>query len=149
MDFLDVINPYGLCLAAVHALAYIIYSRLRGRLYPVCPNQGMRVLDRIGRFGSLFLMSVHLGVLERGFTEPKELMKRFWLISCAALTAVFLLFMLCLLSKKRKGFAVGAAVSSAFVVMLSGILQVNTLLLTLGAVYLIGEIYLIHNSFKE
>lgn len=149
MDFFDVINLYGLCFAAALAFPYILWSRLRGELYSPCPNQGMLVLDRIGRFGSLFLMSVHLGALERGFTEPKELMRRFWLISAAALTVIYLLFWLGMFRRKSKGFALGFTVSGTAVVMLSGLLQVNVLLLTFGAVYLIGDIYLIHNSFKE
>ena len=78
MSFLQVINPFGLLFAALLLLPHILFRGLRTVTKENVPNLGMYWLDRLGRFGSLFLMSVHTGVLEKGFTDPKELMQRFW-----------------------------------------------------------------------
>ena len=74
MGFLSVFNFVGMAFAAVLVLPNVFLLRS----YPFdrerVPNKAMLLLARIGKFGSLLLMSVHLGVLEQGFTEPKELM---------------------------------------------------------------------------
>lgn len=143
MPINHLINFYGLAFAVLLALPHVLYRRSHRTSPNDVPNLGMLLLDRIGRFGSLFLMSVHTGVLEKGFTEPKELMRRFWLITTAVLIAVYWLLWLRLMKHPGKRTAYAIAAVSAAAVILSGILQVNTLLFTMGIVYCIGEIYLI------
>ncbi|MBQ1309945.1 MAG: hypothetical protein IIY54_09580, partial [Ruminococcus sp.] len=103
----------------------------------------------LGRFGSLFLMSVHTGVLEKGFTDPKELMQRFWLITTAVLVLAYWLLWILFSKRNNQAAAYGIVAASAAAVMLSGILQVNTLLLTAGVVYLIGELYIVRHRDRE
>ena len=148
MDFLSVVNPCGLAFTAVLILPHIFYRRRHRIDKTAYANQGMYYIDRMGRFGSLFLMSFHLGVLERGFTEPKELMMRFWLISTAALLAVYLLLWGMFFKRERKHTAYLIVAVSAVIIVFSGILQVNTLLFTFGFVYLIGELYVVKQHFK-
>ena len=148
MDFLSVVNPCGMAFAVVLILPHIFYRRRHRIDKTAYANQGMYYIDRMGRFGSLFLMSFHLGVLERGFTEPKELMMRFWLISTAALLAVYLLLWGMFFKRERKHTAYLIIAVSAVIIVFSGILQVNTLLLTFGFVYLIGELYVVKQHFK-
>ena len=148
MNFLSVINPYGMAIAAVLVLPYIFYRRRHKINKADYSNPGMYYIDRMGRFGSLFLLSFHLGVLERGFTEPKELMQRFWLISTAALLIVYLLLWGMFFKRERKHTAYLIVAVSAVIIVFSGILQVNTLLFTFGFVYLIGELYVVKQHFK-
>ena len=148
MDFLSVVNPCGLAFTAVLIFPHIFYRRRHRIDKTAYANQGMYYIDRMGRFGSLFLMSFHLGVLERGFTEPKELMMRFWLISTAALLAVYLLLWGMFFKRERKHTAYLIVAVSAVIIVFSGILQVNTLLFTFGFVYLIGELYVVKQHFK-
>ena len=148
MNFLSVINPYGMAIAAVLVLPYIFYRRRHKINKADYSNPGMYYIDRMGRFGSLFLLSFHLGVLERGFTEPKELMTRFWLISTAAMLAVYLLLWGMFFKRERKHTAYLIVAVSAVIIVFSGILQVNTLLFTFGFVYLIGELYVVKQHFK-
>ncbi len=127
MDFPNIFNPFGMAFSALLILPHIIYRRRHTIDKEIYTNKAMYYIDRMGRFFSLLLMSFHTGVSERGFTEPKELMERFWIIS----TAVMLI----------------AAVSTA-VIVFSGILQVNTLLFTAGFIYLAGELYIIKRHFN-
>ncbi len=143
MDFFDVVNVYGLVFALLQAIPLFLYSRKHPTSPDAFPNIAMVYLDRIGRFGSLFLMSFHLGFAERGFTEPKDLMKRFWIITMAILVAACLLMWAVFVKRGGRGLAKAIAAVSASSVMLSGILQVNILLLTAGFIYLIGELYII------
>ena len=51
--------------------------------------------------------------------------------------------------RNKKAAAYGIVAASAAAVILSGILQVNTLLFTAGVVYLIGELYIVRHRNPE
>ena len=153
MQLTEIVNWYGLALAVVLNKTASFYgvmvcnSVAPSAAESGCSNRAMLTLDRMGRFGSLFLLSFHLGVLEKGFTQPKELMQQFWMIATAVLAAAYLLLRVVFSKREKKQIAILIVASSAAVVILSGILQVNTLLLTAGIVYLIGELYIVKCKF--
>ena len=82
-------------------------------------------------------------------SENVALMRRFWLITMGVCSVVYALLWLLFFKKETKGCALGIILISSFMVMFSGILQVNTLLLTAGIVYLIGELYLFSRYFRK
>lgn len=143
MSIHQIVNLYGLAFAVLLALPHILYRRHHPIDPADYPNRALYLLDRIGRIGSLLLLSFHTGILEKGFTEPKELMQRFWVISTLLLIAVYWLLWWRFAKHPRRGTAYGIVAASGAAVILSGILQVNTLLLTAGIVYTIGEIYIV------
>lgn len=149
MGFFDVVNVYGLLFAAVLLVPHIVYMKTHTLDTGVFTNRAMVYIDRVGRLASLFLMSFHIGVLELGFTEPQALMRRFWLITMGVCSVLYALLWLLFFKKETKGCALGIILISSFMVMFSGILQVNTLLLTAGIVYLIGELYLFSRYFRK
>lgn len=149
MGFFDVVNVYGLLFAAVLLVPHIVYMKTHTLDTGVFANRAMVYIDRVGRLASLFLMSFHIGVLELGFTEPQALMRRFWLIVMGVCSVLYALLWLLFFKKETKGCALGIILISSFMVMFSGILQVNTLLLTAGIVYLIGELYLFSQYFRK
>lgn len=149
MNFLSVINPFGLLFALLLAFPPVA-DHIRNKTELIrLPNKGIRYLAAMGRYGSLFLMSFHIGIAEKGFTEPKELMRRFWLISTAAMILLYLLLWLLYKKKRTKPLAVTLVIVSAVVFIFSGILQVNTLLFTFGFVYLAGELFIIRHSSRK
>ena len=148
MSFFDVVNIYGLIIAAVLITPHIIYVKTHTYDKNKFTNRAMVYIDRIGRFSSLFLLSFNLGILEQGFTEPKDLMRRFWLITVGAMILIYLLLWLIFFKTGSKGAALAIVLVSAFIVIFSGILQVKTLLVTAGIVYLIGELYMFSRFFK-
>ena len=140
---MNIFNPYGIAIAVILALPHIFYRRSHKIDRSLYDNRAMYYLDRMARFGCLLLLSFHTGILERGFTEPKELMKRFWLITSAVLLLIYLVLWFFYFRQPRRWLARLIAGVSAFVIVFSGILQVNTLLFTFGIVYFIGEWYII------
>ncbi len=149
MGFFDIVNIYGLVISLMLATPHIIYVKTHKYDKTVFTNRAMVYIDRAGRFFSLFLMSFNLGVLEEGFTEPKELMERFWIITVGVLTLIYLLLWLLFFKTGSKGAALAITLVSAFIIIFSGILQVKTLLMTAGIVYLIGELYMFSRFFKQ
>lgn len=148
MGFFDIVNVYGLIIAVMLLVPHIIYVRTHTYDKNKFTNRAMVYIDRTGRFFSLFLMAFNLGVLEQGFTEPKALMERFWMITVGVLTLVYLLLWLLFFKTGSKGVALAITFVSAFIIIFSGIIQVKTLLMTAGIVYLIGELYMFSRFFK-
>ena len=147
MNFLSVFNPFGMAFSAVLVLPHIKYRRKHTSDKTVYTIKAMYYIDRMGPFMSLLLMSLHSDVLERGFTEPKELMERFWIISTAVMLLSYLLLWALFLKRERKAVAGLIVAVSATIIIFSGILQVNTLLFAAGFIYLAGEIYIVRRHF--
>ena len=99
----------------------------------------MLYLERIGKYGSILLMAVNIGVLEEGFTSP--LMEQFWFVFTAVMSGVYILLWMIFFKKTNKLISTLITIVFSVIVIISGLLQVKTLLLTAGVVYLIGEIY--------
>ena len=148
-QFLSVFNPAGIIFAAALLLPYIFFWKRHSGEQERCPNKAMLLLCRIARVGSLLLMSLHTGVLEQGFTNPRETMERFWWIAATAL--ILLCWALWALFFRRESMKIlrAAVTVAAVVLILSGILQVNTLLFTFGIVYLIAELYIIRYTILQ
>lgn len=149
MNFFDIVNIYGLIFDVVLILPHIVYRRSHKINKDIYDNKAMYYIDRMGRYGSLFLMAFHIGVLESGFTEPKALMKAFWLISTAVLCLAYLLLWVLFMKQERRWTANLIVAVSAVIIIFSGILQVNTLLLTAGIIYLAGELYVVSRYFAN
>lgn len=139
MGFFDVVNVYGFLIAVILLIPDILYARTYKIDRNIFDNRAMLYIERIGKYCSLFLMGINIGVLERGFTS--DLMRRFWLISACVLTAVCVVLWILCFKKTTKSFAYILTALTSVIFMLSGLLQVKTLLLTFGAVYLIGQLY--------
>lgn len=141
MGFFDVVNIYGLLFAIIMTAPHIVYARTHSYNIKSIENRAMVYIARIGKFCGVFLMAVNIGVLESGFTS--ELMKKFWLYSTAVLVAVYIVIWILFLKTNKKGFAYILTILAGFILMYCGLLQVKTLLLTAGIVYLSGELYVV------
>lgn len=139
MELFGFINVFGLLFAAILAAPNIVYIKSHKTNLSLIDNKAMLYIERIGKYGSLFLMSFNIGILEEGFTSA--LMQNYWMISTSVLTAVYVLLWLLFFKKGTKGVYYLLTITASFIVIQSGLLQVKTLLLTAGIVYLIGELY--------
>lgn len=147
MGFFDVVNISGLVFAIALLVPHIAYAKTHTYDKSVISNRAMHYIDNIGRYCSLFLMAINIGVLEEGFTS--NLMRDFWFVFTVIMLAVYSLLWILFFKKERKLIAYLLAVVSAVIVMMSGLLQVKTLLLTAGIVYLIGELYVLRKVFPK
>lgn len=147
MELFGFINVFGLMFAVILAIPNIVYVKTHRVDLSVIDNRAMLYIERIGKYSSLILMSFNIGVLEEGFTSP--LMQNYWMISTSLLTAVYVILWILFFKKETKGFAYLLTITASFIVIQSGLLQVKTLLLTAGIVYLIGEMYVASKIFKS
>lgn len=147
MGFFDVVNVYGLLFAVILAVPHIVYARTHNYDLKAINNRAMVYIERTGKYCSLFLMGINLGILEKGFTAP--IMEVYWLISTSVLIVIYVVLWIVFFKKETKALAYLLTITAALIVMQSGLLQVKTLLLTAGIVYLIGELYVTSQAFKE
>ena len=147
MGFFDVVNVYGLLFAVILAAPHIVYARTHNYDLKAINNRAMLYIERTGKYCSLFLMGINIGVLEQGFTAA--IMEVYWLISTSVLTVIYVVVWIVFFKKEAKGFAYLLTITAALIVIQSGLLQVKTLLLTAGIVYLIGELYVTSQAFKD
>ena len=147
MGLFDVVNIYGLAFSVILVIPHIVYARTHSYDIKAIDNRAMLYIERIGKYCSVFLMSINLGVLEGGFTAP--IMRMYWLISTTLLTILYVILWIVFFEKETKLLAYLLTITSALIVIQSGLLQVKTLLLTAGIVYLIGELYVTSKAFKE
>ena len=127
MSFFDVVNLLGLLFASVLVAPHIIYARTHTVSTADYSNRAMVYIARTGRFFSAFLMAITAG----------------------SLLLVYVLLWLLFFRTGNKGVALAIAIVAAVTVIFSGIVQVKTLLMTAGIVYLIGELYLFSQFFKK
>lgn len=146
MGFFDVVNVYGLLFAAIMTVPHIIYARTHSYNLNAVTNRAMLYIERIGKYCSLFLMSINIGVLEKGFTAPT--METFWLLATSVMIVAYIVLWILFFKAQRKSIAYAITVVAAVIVIFSGLLQVKTLLFTAGIVYLIGELYVIPKLIK-
>lgn len=139
MGFFDVVNVYGLIFVAVMIVPHIVYARTHSYDMKAVENRAMVYIERIGKYCGAFLMAVNIGILEQGFTS--ELMKNFWLYSTAVLIAIYVILWIIFQKTNNKALAYAITILSGFILMYCGLLQVKSLLLFAGVVYLCGELY--------
>ena len=93
MDFFNtnLFNWYGLAFAIALLVPDIVYIKSNGIDRTIFDNRAMLYIERIGKYCSIFLMGINIGVLEGGFTKP--IMETFWIISTCVLTVIALIIL--------------------------------------------------------
>lgn len=141
MGFFDVVNIEGLIFTVVMLVPHIVFAKAhKGYSTKNIDNRGMVYIERFGKYCSVFLMSFNIGVLEKGYTS--DLMHTYWLVSTSVLIAIYLVLWIMFFRLQKKEIAYALTILTGVIIMQSGLLQVKTLLLTAGLIYLIGELYI-------
>lgn len=140
-DLFGFINIFGLIFIAAMITPHVIFARSQGWSYENISNKSMLYIERIGKYGSLFLMMVNTGLAEGGFTS--DLMSVFWAISTAVLVAVYVVLWVVFYKKRSKALAYALTILASFIFIYSGLLSVKVLLLTFGIIYLAGSLYVV------
>lgn len=146
MNFLNFINIYGILFTAVLVVPNVVYGKTHSHNLDIIENKAMLYIERIGKYCSLFLMSINLGILEKGFQSV--LMQNFWLISVSVLLLLYIVLWIFYFKNESKIIAYALTIIPAVIFMLSGLLQIKTLLLTFGFVFLIGQSYVTSKYVK-
>lgn len=147
MEF-GILSLTGLIIVAVMMVPNIIFALMRrgAEERPVC--RAVLIIEQIGRYGSMALMVLPLGVWSFGFKSPEELVA--WGLLCGGLLAAYLICWFSYMSrtsgKKQPsgtslGLSLGLAVLPCVIFILRGVFLRHWLLAAFGLVFAFGHIY--------
>lgn len=114
---------------------------------PQPKNKVMSIIEQIGRYSSMILMILPLGIMEFGFKAPEEMMIYFAAngVLLLAYIVIFLLF-----SKKQSlTKAMILALIRIAVFALCGVLLRHWFLVASAAIFAIGHLFITAKTYKE
>ncbi len=111
-----------------------------------CQNKIMNFAEQLGRYASMILMILPLGIWEFGFASSEEMIVYF--AANIVLLAVYVIVWLLFSKKQDFTKAMILAVISVLVFAVCGILLRHWLLVASAAVFAVGHIYVTAKNFK-
>lgn len=145
MEF-GVINLFGLVIMAIIMVPNILYAIHSRPIKNQHTNKFMDILEQVGRYGSLLLMFIPLGVWKFGFHSVGEMLA--YLIGNAVLLLVYLLVWITYFKVQSKQKAIVLAVTPTLIFLLSGIMLRHTLLIVFAFIFGVGHIYVTSQNNK-
>ena len=140
------INIFGAVIIAIMLLPNIIYAKrfsdekrrymLNGKL--------VTMIEQVGRYGSMLLMILPLGVWKFGFPNVFALM--LYLLGNAALISAYIIIWVFYFKKRTFSKAAALAVIPAVIFLLSGLTLHHLLLVIFAAVFGAAHIYITYKN---
>lgn len=133
------INLAGGILVALILVPNIIYALRNPGAENKCTNKWMNLLEQVGRYGSMALMVLPLGVWKFGFPSLGDLL--LWLFGNGTLLLLYWGCWIPYLCRPSRKLAIALAVIPTCIFILSGLTLQHWLLVIAGIVFGIGHIY--------
>lgn len=134
------INLFAGIVIVVMLIPNIIYAVTHRDAQNVCENKVMNLLEQIGRYASMALMVLPLGVWEFGFASVAECLIYFF-GNCALLLSYLVIWCLYFAAPTRTK-AMALAIIPACIFLLSALMLRHWLLLAAAAVFAVGHVYI-------
>lgn len=133
------INLAGGILVVLMLVPNILYALKHPGAGNQCTSKVMGLLEQVGRYGSMVLMILPLGVGKFGFPSLADLL--LWLFGNGTLLLLYWGCWIRYLCRPGRKLAIALAVIPACIFVLSGLTLQHWLLVGAGAVFAIGHIY--------
>lgn len=138
MEF-GVISLCNLVIVAVMLVPNIIFAVRFPNRENKCDNKAMNLLEQVGRYGSMALMVLPLGVWEFGFSSVEEFL--IWGLGSGGLLLAYLILWIFYFRKESRGLAMALAVIPTCIFLLSGITLRHWLLAAAAVIFGVAHIY--------
>ncbi|MBQ6878238.1 MAG: hypothetical protein IJO22_07580 [Oscillospiraceae bacterium] len=143
---LNLINFIQVGIVWILIIPELLYSIHRERKTAEKPDAAS-ITEQFGRYASMLLMVLPLGIWEFGFKAPEEMIIYF--AANGILLAVYILFWVLFFKKKSFGKAMILAIINISVFLLCGILLRHWFLVIFAAIFAFGHIAVTVKKFKE
>lgn len=110
-------------------------------------NKIMNVIEQIGRYASMILLIMPLGIIEFGFSSSEEMIIYF--AANGILLAVYCVVSVLFFKKQNLSKAMILALIRISVFFLCGILLRHWLLVASAAIFAVGHIFMTVKTYKE
>jgi hypothetical protein len=138
-NMMDWINTLGMLVVLLMLLPNIVYAFRYKGAENRCHSVVMNLIEQVGRYGSMFLLSFNIGVAENGFSSKTAF--AVWLLSMGVLMLGYWIGWLFYFRKPLPVLALALAILPSLMFLLSGILQRHWLLLLTAMLFTAGHIY--------
>lgn len=139
---MDWINIFGLMIVILILLPNLIYfyKNKDKSIENKCKSKIANIAEQIGRYGSMFLMTFNIGLLEFGFRSNEEF--AVWLVSNGALLLMYWVFWYFYFTGYRNIIAVMLAVIPSLIFISGGFFLRHWLLVIFGLIFSVSHIYI-------
>ncbi len=138
------INLWGLLTVIVMLIPNIIYGMKNKQAENKCNNHTVNVLEQIGRYGCMFLMTFNIGLNEFGFHTKNGFIV--WFITILALLLLYWILFFVYFKCSSLILAILLAVIPSIIFIVSGLLLYYWLLVGFGVVFSIAHIYITYEN---
>ena len=138
------INVFGLIFVVLLLIPNIVYAIKVKNQQNKCTNKAMNILEKIGRYGSMFLMVFNIGIVKFGFSSVYA-----FLIYLLGNTLLFISYwIIWVLYFKKQTYAkqISLAMIPTCLFLLSGITLHHYLLILFALIFGIGHIYVTNKN---
>ena len=140
------INLAGGILVALILVPNIIYALRNPGAENKCTNKWMNLMEQVGRYGSMALMVLPIGVWKFGFPSLGDLL--LWLFGNGTLLLLYWGCWIPYLRNPGRKLAIALAVIPTCIFILSGLTLQHWLLVITGIVFGVGHIYVTLENHK-
>lgn len=138
------INVFGLIFVGLLLIPNIIYTIKVKNQQNKCTNKAMNIVEQIGRYGSMFLMVLNIGLAEFGFVSVFEFLV--YLFGNTALIISYWIIWVLYFKKQTYAKQITLAVIPTCLFLLSGITLHHYLLILFALVFGVGHIYVTNKN---
>ena len=140
------IDGAGAVIVALMLVPNVIYGLRNSGQKNKCKNRWMNLLEQIGRYGSMALMILPLGVWKFGFPSVAEFLM--YLFGNSALLIVYWVFWGFYFRNATPKLALVLAVLPTCIFLLSGLTLRHWLLVLAAVIFGVGHIYVTRDNNK-
>lgn len=141
------INFFGLIIMILMLIPNIIYASKNKNIVNKCDNKVMNAIEQVGRYGSMFFMVFHIGILDFGFQSDKYFI--IWIIGMSILILLYWIFWIQYFKHTNMSNALALAIIPSIIFIVSGFMLHYYLLLMFGMIFCIGHIYVTYQNNKN
>lgn len=139
LDCCNWINLFGLITILLILLPNITYAiKFRGKEMKCNCCRSMYILEQIGRYGSMFLMTFNIGIAEFGFASARHFVA--YLITNAALILAYFIVYALYFHRQSKWKSMALAIIPSCLFLVDGILLRHYLLVSFAIIFAFSHI---------
>lgn len=140
------INLMGLIIVLLMLVPNILYALTHRGVQNACTRRGMNLIEQVGRYGSMLLMVLPLGVGSFGFRSGRAF--GIWLAGMAALLVVYGILWVVYVHRAQRVVALLLAIVPSMLFLLHGLLLRHWLLVLFGGLFGVGHIYVTDQNHR-
>lgn len=137
-------NTFGVIIILCILIPNILYALQKKYIENKCTNKSLNVMEQIGRYGSMILMFLNIGIDEFGFSSIEVFI--IWLICIPTLLLLYWIVWFIYFKRQKTVSAMLLAIIPSMIFVMSGILLGHWLLVIFGVIFSVAHITITYKN---